>query len=128
MPSHVDHVVDASEDAEVAVLGLQRSVAGEVRPVVPVLAVILLVVLRVVGRHESIRVSIDGLEDAGPGIADDDVARLLTPLWNRIAVLVEDLRINTEDARAAAPGLHRLQSGQRTAQEASVLGLPPGVD
>ena len=44
----VDDVVDPAQDAEVAVRRLERAVAGEVRPVVPVLAVRILVVLAVV--------------------------------------------------------------------------------
>src|SRR5580700_6150167 len=45
---HVDHVVDAAEDPEVAVGRLGGAVAGEVRPVVPVGGVRVLVVLGVV--------------------------------------------------------------------------------
>ena len=45
-----------------------------------------------------------------------------------VAVLVVDHRVDAEDARAAAARLHRLQRGQRAAEEAAVLGLPPGVD
>ena len=50
------------------------------------------------------------------------------PLRDLVAGLVVDDRVDAEDARAAAAGLHRLQRGQRAAQEAAVLGLPPGVD
>ncbi len=49
------------------------------------------------------------------------------PLRDLLAVLVVDHRVDAEHARSAAPGLHRLQPGQRAAQEAAVLGLPPGV-
>src|ERR671937_1021343 len=44
----VDHVVDTSEDAEVAVGRLDGAVAGEVGPVLPLLAVLVLAVLLVV--------------------------------------------------------------------------------
>ena len=76
VPGHVDHVVDPAEDPEVAVGGLHRAVAGEVRPVAPVLAVRVLVVLRVVGVDEPLGLAPDRLEDARPRVADADVARL----------------------------------------------------
>src|SRR4029077_19104579 len=101
-------VVDASEDPEVTVLGLQRAVARKVRPVVPVLAVLLLVVLGVVGLDEPVGVSIDGLEDARPGVSDGDVAGLLAAFGNWLALFVEDLREDAKDAGAAASRLHRL--------------------
>src|SRR4029077_14664028 len=102
-------VVDASEDPEVTVLGLQRAVARKVRPVVPVLAVLLLVVLRVVRLDEPVGVSVDGLEDTRPGIADGDVAGLLAAFGNWLALFVEDLREDSKDAGATAPTLHPLQ-------------------
>ena len=127
VPGNIDHVVDASQDAEVAVLRQQGAVAGEVWPVVPVLAALLPVVFGVIRRHESIRVSVDGLEDARPGVADRDVARLAAALRNRLGSFVEDLRKDAQHARAAASGLHRLEGGQGAAQEPAVLRLPPRV-
>ena len=45
-----------------------------------------------------------------------------------VAVLVVDDRVDAERRRPAAARLHRLQGGQGAAEEAAVLGLPPGVD
>src|SRR5215469_4888576 len=109
---HVDDVVDATEDAEVAVLGLQRAVTGEVRPVVPVLAVRIGVVLAVVDVDEPLGLTPYRLHDAGPWVADADVAGLAAALGNLVAVLVVDDRVDAEHAWAAAAGLHRLQAGQ----------------
>src|SRR5205823_7118270 len=69
----------------------------------------------------------DPLEDPGPGVADADVARRAASFWHLVAVLVVDDGVDPEHARAAAARLHRLQRGQRAAEEAAVLGLPPGV-
>ena len=76
VPGDIDHVVDPAEDPEVAVGRLDRAVAGEVRPVVPVLAVLVPAVLRVVGVDESLGLAPDRLEDARPRVADADVAGL----------------------------------------------------
>src|SRR3989449_5463332 len=46
---YVDHVVNAAEDAVVAVGGLHRAVAAQERPVVPVFAARVLIVLGEVG-------------------------------------------------------------------------------
>ena len=43
-------------------------------------------------------------------------------------VLVVDDRVDPQRHGAAAARLHRLQGGQRGAEEAAGLGLPPGVD
>src|SRR5438552_5118516 len=111
MPGYVDHVIDASEDTEVSIFRLQRAVSGEVRPIVPVLAVLVLVVLLVVGRHETVRIAVDRLEDTGPGIADTDVARFRTAFRDRLSFLVEDDRIDAQHPRTAAARFHRLKGG-----------------
>src|SRR3984885_1947955 len=125
---HVDHVVDAAEDPEVAVGRLDRAVAGEVGPVVPVGGLRVLVVLGVVRRDEPLRLAPDGLEDARPRVADDDVARLAAARGHLFAVLVEDGRQDAEGRGAAGARLHRVDAGQRGAEEPAGLGLPPGVD
>src|SRR6266851_4812555 len=128
VPSRVDHVVDASEDPEVAVFGLQRPVAREIGPIVPVLTVLVLVVLLVVSRHEAGRIAVDRLEDARPGIADADVAGLCAPLRDGFSLLVEDDGEDSQNAGTAAARLHRLQGGQGAPKETAVLRLPPGID
>src|SRR6516164_9785506 len=123
--SDVDHIIDPAEYPEVAVGGLERPVVGEVRPVVPVFAIGVLVVLAVVGVQEPIGIAPDRLEDARPGVADADVARLASR--NLVGVLVVDDRVDAQHARPAAARLHRLQAGQRAAEKPAVFGLPPGV-
>src|SRR5205823_4375621 len=108
MAGDVDDIVDAAEDPEVAVGGLQSSVAGEIWPVAPVLALRIFVVLCVVRRHEAIRILPDRLHDSGPGIADADVARL-SARRNLFTFFVEDDWMNSRDARPCAAGLHRIE-------------------
>src|SRR5439155_6368112 len=128
VPGHVDHVVDAPEDPEVAVGRLDGAVAREVRPVAPVLALLVPAVLLVVGLDEPLGLAPDRLEDARPRVADADVARSPASRLDDAALFVVDHRVDAEDAGPAAAGLHRLQRGQGAAQKAPVLGLPPGVD
>src|SRR5262249_19902272 len=114
---HVDHVVHPAQNAEVAVGRLQRAVAGEVRPVVPVLALRVTAVLAVVGVHEPFGLAPDALELAGPRVADADVARPSAAGLDHLAVLVVDHRVDAQHAGTAAAGLHLLQAGERGAEK-----------
>src|SRR5205085_4725960 len=120
--------VHPPEDPEVAVGRLDGAVAREVRPVVPVRPLLVLAVLLVVDLDEALVLTPDRLEDAGPGIADADVASPAAAGFDDLAVLVVDHREDAEHARPATARLHRLERRQRAAEEAAVLGLPPGVD
>ena len=111
VPGHVDHVVDAAEDPEVAVGRLHGPVASEVGPVAPVRAVLVRAVLRVVGLYEPV-----GLRPRWSGRcpATGCGCRCCRPCRCRasttVAVLVVDHRVDAEHPRAAAARLHRLQS------------------
>jgi hypothetical protein len=61
----IDHVVDSAEDAEVTVGSVERAVAAQERPAVPILAVRIGVVLRAVGLDEPFVVAPDRLQQAG---------------------------------------------------------------
>ena len=87
------------------------------------------VVLLVVRLHEPVRVAPNGLEDARPGITDADIAGFAAAgLRHHFAVLVEDLGKDPKDRGPATARLHRIERGKAAAEEAAVLGLPPGVD
>src|SRR5581483_2965308 len=118
--------VDAPENAVVAVGRTERTVAGEVRPVAPVLALRILAVLRVVRLHEAIGIFPDRLENARPRIADADVAR--APRRQFIALFVVDHGMNPRHARSCASRLHRIERRFRAAEETAGLGLPPRID
>src|SRR6266542_2836375 len=111
VPGDIDHVVDPAEDPEVAVGRLNGAVAREVRPIVPVLAVLVPVVLRVISVDVSLGLAPDRLEAAWPRVADADVARLAAPRPDDLTELVVDDRVDAKHARPAAARLHRLQPG-----------------
>src|SRR5262249_19753958 len=75
-----------------------------------------------------LRLAPDRLKDAWPWVADANVAGPSASGLDHIAFFIVDHRVDPKDSRAAAARLHRLQGRQRAAQEATVLGLPPGVD
>src|SRR5207302_5660506 len=127
VPGDVDDIVDAAEDAVITVLRLHRAVARHVRPVAPVLAFGVLAVTRVVHAHEAVRISPDGLHDAGPGIADADVARLARTGLQFLRFIVVDHRMDARDAGTRAARLHLVDSRHRAAEEAAGFRLPPGV-
>ncbi len=108
----VDHVVDAAEDPEVAVGGLDRAVAREVRPVAPVLAVLVAVVLRVVDLHEALGLTPDRLKDARPGIADADVAGRPLPASTSSPILVVDHGVDPEHPGPQLPGFIGWSAGR----------------
>src|SRR5438046_916141 len=108
MPGDVDDVVDTAEDPEVAVSGLNGAVAGEVRPVLPLLPIFVLGVFCLISLHETGGNLPDRLHYSPPLISDSDVARL-GALRNFFAVFIEDDRMNAGDAWAGAAGLHRIE-------------------
>src|SRR5207237_8156579 len=102
----VDHVVDAAEDAVVTVGRLHRAVAAQERPVAPVLALGILVVLGEIRLDVALAVAPDRLHDARPRIADAHVARRAGPLGHfRPGVVVND-GMDPRRGRAAAAGRH----------------------
>ena len=128
VPGDIDDVVEPPEDAEIAVLGLHGAVAGEIGPVAPVLAVGVLAVFGVIGVDVALPISPDGLEAAGPGVADADVAGDARSRRDLLGVIVVDHRMDAGHGGAGASRFHRLQRRQGRAQEAAGLGLPIGVD
>src|SRR5437879_5870725 len=74
MAGDVDDVVDAAEDAVVAVRGERGAVTGKVGPVLPLFTFGILAIFLVILLHETIGIAPDGLHDAGPGIADADIS------------------------------------------------------
>jgi hypothetical protein len=74
MPRDVDDVIDAAEDAIVAVGGKNSAVGGVVRPIAPIFAERILVVFLVVLVDEALRAAPDGLHDARPGIANANIS------------------------------------------------------
>src|SRR5580704_2314088 len=127
MPGHIDDVIDASQNSEVAVHGQHRSVRRKIWPVMPVLAAGILAVFLVVLRYEAVAIAPNGLHDSGPRIANANVSRLARAGMHFRSRFVDDDGINPWHTGASASRLHGIKRRFRAAQEASVFGLPPGV-
>src|SRR6266498_3006231 len=123
MAGDVDHVVDAAEDSKVTVRRLHRAVTRQVRPVAPVLALGITAVARVVLPHVAIRVLPDGLERAGPGVADADIARLARTARKLLPLVVVDHRMDARNPGSCAARLHLVDRRHRAAKESAVFGL-----
>src|SRR2546426_9775734 len=128
VPGHIDPVVDPAKDAEIAVGCQNSAITSEVRPVTPVFTLLVAAVLLIVDLHKALRLAPDRLKDAGPGVADAHVAGTPASGLDHIAFFIVDHGVDPKDSWAAAARLHRFQGRQGAAQEATVLGLPPGVD
>src|SRR5438876_1267876 len=128
MPGHIDHIVDPAKDPEITISCQNSTVTSEVRPVTPVFTLLVAAVLLIVDLHKSLRLAPDRLKDARPWVADADVAGPSASGLDHIAFFIVDHGVDPKDSWAAAARLHRPQGRQGAAQEATVLGLPPGVD
>src|SRR2546430_1370717 len=124
----VDDVIDAAEDAIVTVGREHGAVRRIVRPVAPVLALRILVVLFVVLRDEALGVAPNGLHDARPGIADANVAGVSRTCFHFLSFLVPNDWIDAEDRRTGAARLHEVERRLGAAEESAGFRLPPGVD
>src|SRR5207253_4530146 len=105
-----------AKDSEVTVVALDRAVAGEIWPVLPLLALRIFVVFRVVRLDEAIGIFPDRLHDPRPRIANADVARLRA-LRHFLAFFVIDDRMNSGNARAGAARFHRIERRLGAAEE-----------
>ena len=115
MAGDIDDIVNAAQDAEVAVRRLHRPVSRQIGPIAPVLAVAVLAVARVILIDEPFGIAPDRLHDPGPRIADADVARLAGARANLLAVFIVDDRIDAGHPGSRAAGFHRVDGGHRAA-------------
>ena len=116
MPGDVEHVVDAADDPEIAVLVAARAVAGEVdaRDFAPV------------GLAVARGVAVDRAQHGGPGAADDQLAAHVGP--DLAPVVIDHGRIDAEERQRGRAGLHRRGARHGRDHVRARLGLPPGVD
>src|SRR5580692_13213987 len=128
MASHIDDVINPAENAEIAVRGQYSSIRRKIRPVTPILAVGVLAVFFVVLADEAVAIPPDGLHDSRPGIADTDIPCFVRSGRNLLAIFVNNRWINPGHAGARASRLHGINGRFGAAEEASVFGLPPGID
>src|SRR5579859_3484278 len=110
MPGHIDHIIDAAKDAEIAVGGQHRAIACEVGPVMPVFTLLVTTVFLIVDLHKALGLAPDGLEDAGPRVTDANVAGSSTASFDGLALFIVDHRVDAQHARSTTARLHRFQS------------------
>src|SRR5262252_5950497 len=111
MACDVDNVIYTAEDAVVAVGGDHGAVACEIGPVLPLLALRILAILCVILLYEAIGVAPDRLHDAGPWIANADVARGMLAGFDFSTIFIPDDRKDSKRGRASATRLHAIESG-----------------
>ena len=111
MAGDVDDIVDAAEDAVVAIGGQHRAISGVVWPIAPIFAVRILVVLFVVLADEALRIAPDGLHDAGPRIANANVSGVVGAGGNFFAFFVPNHGIDAEAGGPALPGFMGSSAG-----------------
>ena len=68
------------------------------------------------------------MHDSRPRIANADIARFVGPGRDFLAIFVNNRRIDSWHPWACTPRLHGIDGGLGAAEEASVFGLPPGID
>src|SRR6266496_3800841 len=103
-------------------------ITSSTRPIMPIFTLLVAAVLLIVDLHKSLRLAPDRLKDAWPWVADANVAGPSASGLDQIAFFIVDRGVDPKDSRATAARLHRFQGRQGAAQEATVLGLPPGVN
>src|SRR5205814_8396699 len=104
-------------NAEATDAPLLRPVASPERPVAPVLALGILVVLGEIRLDVALAVAPDRLHDARPRIADAHVARRAGPLGHFRSGFVVNDGMDPRRGRAAAAGLHGVNRRHGGAQK-----------
>src|SRR5688572_19517054 len=115
MTGDVDDVIDTAEEPEIAVLVTLGAVAGEVHPR-PLRPVLLL---------EPLRIAPDPAEHRRPWRSDRQIA---AAHLDRLAVVIEDLRVDARKGLRGRAGFRRHETWQRRDHDRPGLGLPPGID
>src|SRR5204863_8611698 len=114
---NVQHVVDATQNPEVAVLVPLRAVAGEVdvrlAPLGPVHLAVALIVAP------------DRPQHTGPGPGNREIA---AAHFHFLAFAVEQHRFDPGKRDRRGAGFGARHAGQRRDHDSARLGLPPGVD
>ena len=112
----VEHVIDAADDPEIAVLVPAGAVTGEIES--GNFAPVSFLIPRAV--------AVNGAEHGGPGFANDEFAAHVGSDF--LAVVIDDGGINAEERKRRGAGLGRRGTGERGNHDRSGFGLPPGVD
>src|ERR1051325_2094928 len=112
----IDDIVNATGDPVETVSVAARAVTGEVKPFEG----------REIAFDKALVIAIDGAHLAGPGTRKAEIA--LGNTVERLAVAIDDDRLDTEDGPRRRTRFERRRTGDRRDQNAARLGLPPGAD
>eukprot|EP01136_Pigoraptor_vietnamica_P034612 Opistho-1_new@98791 len=115
---HVQHIVDATGDGEVAGLGIADGAVAR--------QVIALELTGVVALLEALRVAPDRADHRGPRLLDDQDAAL--PVRHIVAEFVDDGRRDAREGQGAGARHQGRGARQRRDHMAAGLRLPEGVD
>src|SRR5208283_6110430 len=105
VPGHVDNIIHASQNPEIPVHGLHRSIRRKIWPILPFLALEVLAVLPVILADESVLISPNRLHDSRPGVADDNVPRLSGARGDYLSHFVQNRRENSRHSGTGTAGL-----------------------
>src|SRR6185437_6416870 len=117
MSRDIEHIVDAPHDPVVAVLVAVCAVAGHVVAVVEFLPI---------RGDVAVVVAPDGTQHGRPGLPDDEVAARIGTR-NGLALLINDIDIDSRQRLGARARLGIRHSRQRGNHDGAGLRLPPGV-
>src|ERR1700687_6174551 len=118
MSRDVQHVVDATHDAIVAILVGAGTVACKV--------ILALEVLGVIALLEALRVAPDGAHHRRSWALDYEDAAFAAP--DRVTRLIDDVGEDSWQGKRARAGLERVNPRERRNHVAARLGLPPGIE
>src|SRR5437899_1010867 len=101
MACHVNDVVNTTQDAEIAVGGLDGAIAGEIGPVPPIFTILVLAKLLIVGLNITLWLTPNRLKNARPRISNTDIAGLSAACFDLASLLIVNNREYAQNARAA---------------------------
>ena len=116
MARDIEHIIDAADDPEIAILVAPRAVPCEIAALD--LAPILFL--------ETGIVAVNGAQHGWPGFSDDELAALVGS--NLFAIVIHDRGVDAEKWKRGGTRLERGGAGQRGDHLHTGFGLPPGVD
>src|SRR3984893_4397335 len=128
MAGNVDHVIDAAENAVIAIRRKHGAVRGVIWPIAPIFALRIFVVLFVVLVDEALRAAPNGLHNPGPRIADANISGSARSSSYLFSFFIPNDRINAKRRRSRAARLHGIERRFSGAEKTSGFRLPPRVD
>ena len=118
MAGHVQHIVDAPHDGEIAGSGIAH---GPITGQIPLTAEF----RRVIGAHETFRISPESAQHARPGTLHHQAAALAPGQF--LALLIHNSGLNAGQRQGAGAGHQRRGTGQWRNHVGTSFGLPESI-